>query len=179
MQPRPCAETSSAAAPVPSVRLCIPSPSVVDVFGSLHTPSDPAGHRQGRSQVPSKPSAGGFQASCAILATGRRSRPTCRRARHSTSAGGIVTPLLYRVGGSAARHPWRTFGAWLLAAVLAFGLAATVGGSLSDNYDIPGTDSTRATALLRDKFPKQAGATARVVLHSAAGRVDGAALDAV
>nr|WP_231134448.1 MMPL family transporter [Motilibacter deserti] len=79
--------------------------------------------------------------------------------------------MLYRVGSGAARHPWRTFGAWLLAAVLAVGLAAGLGGSLNDNYDIPGTDSTRATSLLRDKFPDHAGATARVVLHAGSGDV--------
>ncbi|NHC44446.1 MMPL family transporter [Motilibacter aurantiacus] len=86
-----------------------------------------------------------------------------------------MSTLLHRVGDGAARHPWRTLGAWLLAAALLGGLAGTVGGSLTDDYDIPGTDSTRATSLLRDKFPDHAGATARVVLHSRSGPVDEAA----
>ena len=89
-----------------------------------------------------------------------------------------MSRLLYRLGGSAARHPWRTIGAWVAAVVVILGLAGTVGGALNDDYTIPGSDSQQAYDLLRERFPEMAGADARVVVHAGDGRLDGAALDA-
>jgi RND superfamily putative drug exporter len=89
-----------------------------------------------------------------------------------------MSRLLHRLGGSAARHPWRTIGAWLVATVLVAGLAGTVGGALNDDYTIPGSDSQQAYDLLRERFPEMAGADARVVVHSEAGRVTPAHLEA-
>jgi RND superfamily putative drug exporter len=77
-----------------------------------------------------------------------------------------MNTLLSRLGGAAARRPWRVLAAWLLAAVAVVGIAATAGGTLADDYTMPGTDSQHANDLLEARFPAQAGATARIVLHA-------------
>ena len=82
-----------------------------------------------------------------------------------------MSRFLHRLGGSAARHPWRVIAAWLAAAVLLVGLAASFGGALNDDYVIPGTSSQRAYDLLREEFPAFSGADAHVVVHAAAGEV--------
>jgi RND superfamily putative drug exporter len=80
--------------------------------------------------------------------------------------------VLHSLTSSAIRRPWGVVAAWVLATVLAFGLAGTAGGALTDTYDMPGTDSQAATDLLRDRFPAFAGADARVVVHSPDGRLE-------
>ncbi len=52
-----------------------------------------------------------------------------------------MTEKLYRLGGAAAAHPWRTFAVWLVVVAIAVGLAGTVGGSPQDDWDVPGTDA--------------------------------------
>jgi RND superfamily putative drug exporter len=89
-----------------------------------------------------------------------------------------MSRLLYRLGRSAARHPWRVLAGWLAALVLAGGLAASAGGALNDDYTLPGTGAQRATDLLREKFPAMSGTDARIVVHDTHGPVDGAALAA-
>jgi RND superfamily putative drug exporter len=84
-----------------------------------------------------------------------------------------MSRLLYRLGGAAAAHPWRTLAAWLIVLLTAVGLSITVGGTNHDDYNVPGTSSQRGTDLLRDRFPAMSGTDARVVVHSD----DGAALD--
>ena len=90
-----------------------------------------------------------------------------------------MTTLLSRIGRFAARHPWRVVAGWLVAAIAAATLASTVGGTLNDDYTMPGTDSQRATDLLRDRFPAYGGASARIVVHSPGRAVDPAVLAAV
>ncbi|MEO3783153.1 MMPL family transporter [Actinocorallia sp. B10E7] len=84
--------------------------------------------------------------------------------------------MLHRLGGAAARRPWRMIGAWLLALVLFVGLASTLGGALHDDYNLEGTGSQAATDLLRERFPAVAETDARVVVH-ADGRLDRGAVD--
>src|SRR5688500_11238536 len=90
-----------------------------------------------------------------------------------------MSTLLFRTGAFAARRPWRVIGAWIVATVAAVVLAAASGGHLQDDYTMPGTDSQRATDLLRERFPAQTGATARVVVHTENGTVAAAPLAAV
>ena len=87
--------------------------------------------------------------------------------------------LLTRLATLATHRPWTVVGGWLLAAVLAFGLAGSVGGTLVDDYSMPGTDSQAGTDLLQQRFPDAAGAGARIVVHADAGRLDPAVLDQV
>jgi RND superfamily putative drug exporter len=64
-------------------------------------------------------------------------------------------------------------GAWLAVLVLVGVLASTVGGSTSDSFSIPGTESQRAADLLDERFPAQSGSDAQVVFAAP----DGTTLD--
>jgi putative drug exporter of the RND superfamily len=82
-----------------------------------------------------------------------------------------VTGPLYRVGWFCTRHHWPVIAIWLLAVVaLALG-ARAAGEQNSDNLSLPGTGSTKAQDLLKDKLPKQAYGTNPVVLEAAKGKL--------
>src|SRR5579863_5813321 len=88
--------------------------------------------------------------------------------------------LTGKVGGAAARHPWRTVAAWLILIVALFGLKTALGGQYQDNYALPGAPSQAGADFLRASFPLMSGTDARVVIHAAAGRrVDPAVLTEV
>ena len=88
--------------------------------------------------------------------------------------------LTGKVGGAAARHPWRTVAAWLLLIVALFGLKTAFGGQYQENYTVPGAPSQAAADFLRASFPQVSGTNARVVIHATAGRpVDPAVLTEV
>jgi putative drug exporter of the RND superfamily len=75
-----------------------------------------------------------------------------------------------RLGGAAARHPWRTIGAWLILIAALFGLKMAFGGQFQDDYTVPGTSSQAGADFLRAHFPQMSGTSARVVIHDRAGR---------
>ncbi|MFF5263363.1 MMPL family transporter [Actinomadura viridis] len=83
-----------------------------------------------------------------------------------------MSRLLYRLGRAAALRPWRFIVAWVLVVGALGGLAGVAGGSLHDDYSLPGTGSQQATDLLTERFPALSGADARVVVHSRSGRLD-------
>ena len=67
-----------------------------------------------------------------------------------------MATLLYRVGGFSFRRRRWVLGGWVaLLAVLA-GVALGLGGSFSQSFQIPGTESARAQTLLDQKFGAQA-----------------------
>ena len=80
-----------------------------------------------------------------------------------------MTRMLYRLGGAAAAHPWRTLAIWLVVAALATGLAGAAGGTPQDDWNVPGTASQAGTDLLREEFPAASGAVDRVVVHDPDG----------
>ena len=75
-----------------------------------------------------------------------------------------MTNALYRLGLGAARHPWRTIGAWLAIAVTVITLASVFGRELEDTFEVPGLDSQIALDLLNEAQSEQAGLTAKVVV---------------
>ncbi|PWN03288.1 MMPL family transporter [Nocardioides silvaticus] len=85
---------------------------------------------------------------------------------------------LHRVGLATARHPWRTIAAWILVLVALGGLAATLGGELRDNWNVPDTRAQHGVDQLREHFPDAGGSSAQVVLHDDA-RLDAAVVDEV
>ncbi len=88
--------------------------------------------------------------------------------------------LTGKVGGAAARHPWRTITAWLILIVALFGLKTALGGQFRDNYALPGAPSQAGADFLRASFPPMSGTDARVVIHAPGGhRVDPAVLTEV
>ena len=76
--------------------------------------------------------------------------------------------LTGKVGGAAARHPWRTIAAWLILIVALFGLKTAFGGQYQDNYTVPGAPSQAGADFLQAHFPQISGTDARVVIHDRA-----------
>ncbi|MET1058176.1 MAG: MMPL family transporter [Nocardioides sp.] len=81
-----------------------------------------------------------------------------------------MSRFLHRLGRGAALHPWRTLGAWVLAAGIVFGLAGAYGGTPVDNWDVPGAPAQRGVDQLRDHVPGAGNASAQVVVHGDDGR---------
>ena len=82
-----------------------------------------------------------------------------------------MSNALYRWGRSAARHPWRMLGAWLIVVLGVVALRSAVGGNPSDNFTIPGTEAQRGIDLLDERFPAQGGVSGQIVFADPAGRV--------
>ncbi|MFJ5548140.1 MMPL family transporter [Streptomyces sp. NPDC093225] len=76
----------------------------------------------------------------------------------------MLSKALLRLGASAARHPWRVIGAWLIAAALAVLAAVAFGGRTADSMTAPGLDSQRAAELIERAGTGQEGMTAQVVV---------------
>lgn len=83
-----------------------------------------------------------------------------------------MSRLLYRLGGSAAAHPWRTICAWVVIATALFGVAGTLGGDTQENWNVADARAQVGIETLREHFPAMGGASAQVVVHDR----DGAAL---
>src|ERR1035437_7535309 len=66
--------------------------------------------------------------------------------------------------------------AWLLVLAGLAGASAGFGTAYSDNFSLPGTQSTRALSLLSAAFPKQAGDSDTIVWHLSRGSVNDAAV---
>ncbi|MFE2877755.1 MMPL family transporter [Streptomyces roseus] len=76
----------------------------------------------------------------------------------------MLSKALLRLGGGAARHPWRVIAAWLIAATLAVLAATAFGGRTADSMTAPGLDSQRAAELIERAGTDQEGMTAQVVV---------------
>ena len=76
---------------------------------------------------------------------------------------------LHHLGRSAAAHPWRTICAWLVLAGAVFALAAGLGGTPQENWDIPGARAQVGVDQLREHTPGAGNATATVVVHDRDG----------
>ncbi|MCP3422430.1 MMPL family transporter [Nocardioides pinisoli] len=76
---------------------------------------------------------------------------------------------LHHLGRTAAAHPWRTICAWLVLAGAVFALAAGLGGTPQENWDIPGARAQVGVDQLREHTPGAGNATATVVVHDRDG----------
>ncbi|MCU1502421.1 MAG: hypothetical protein JWM12_1775 [Ilumatobacteraceae bacterium] len=85
-----------------------------------------------------------------------------------------MSALLYRLGRSSARHPFRVIGLWLVAAIAVVALQGAAGGQFDDSFRVPGVESQRAADILKDRFPSHAGQSTRIVVHIDDGRLDDA-----
>src|SRR5262245_30449166 len=79
----------------------------------------------------------------------------------------MLSKALSRLGGSAARHPWRVIAAWLLAAAFAVVAAIAFGGRTADSITAPGLDSGQAAELIKRAGTGQEGMTAQLVVTPA------------
>ena len=69
-------------------------------------------------------------------------------------------------------HRWLVLAAWVVALAGLAGVSTGVGTAYSDNFSLPGTDSTRALSMLGAAFPKQAGDSDTIVWHVSGGSVN-------
>jgi putative drug exporter of the RND superfamily len=88
-----------------------------------------------------------------------------RRAAHER----LSTGWLSGWARSCASHPWRVVCAWVGIIALLVLLVATVGGSLKDEFEIPGSDTQRATDLIESEFASEQGAVLNVVFAAPEG----------
>src|SRR3954471_9863147 len=58
------------------------------------------------------------------------------------------------------------------AAIVIVVVQGAAGGTFGDSFRVPGVESQRAADVLKDRFPSQGGASARIVLHTDEGRLD-------
>ena len=70
---------------------------------------------------------------------------------------------------ASARNPWRTFASWVLALVAVVLLASSFGGTFTDDFSAPGSQSARAMELLNENFPDAAQGRALVVFEGEDG----------
>src|SRR5919108_1990178 len=89
-----------------------------------------------------------------------------RRAAHERlSTGGLA-----RWTRACASHPWRVVGGWVGIVVLLVLLVATVGGSLRDEFEIPGSDTQKATDLIESQFAEEQGGVLNLVFAAPEGQ---------
>jgi len=88
-----------------------------------------------------------------------------RRAAHER----LSTGALARWTRACATRPWRVVGGWVGIVVVLVVLVGTVGGSLRDEFEIPGSDSQKATDLLESEFASEQGSVLNVVFAAPKG----------
>jgi RND superfamily putative drug exporter len=81
----------------------------------------------------------------------------------------MSTGALSRWTRACATHPWRVVGAWVAIIATLVVLVATVGGALRDKFEIPGSDTQRATDLIKAEFASEQGAVLNIVFAAPPG----------
>jgi putative drug exporter of the RND superfamily len=89
-----------------------------------------------------------------------------RRAAHER----LSTGALARWARANASHPWRVIISWLGITAVLIGLVATVGGSLKDEFEIPGSDTQKATDLIESQFASEQGGVLNLVFAAPEGQ---------
>ena len=81
----------------------------------------------------------------------------------------LATGSLARWARMCASHPWRVIVSWVGIVALLIVLVATVGGSLKDEFDIPGSDTQKATDLIETEFASEQGGVLNIVFAAPEG----------
>ena len=84
----------------------------------------------------------------------------------------VRSGALARLAHACAAHGWRTIGLWVAALISVVVLTASFGGTFSDEFSLPGSDSQRATNLLETRFAARSGDSAQMVFAVDSGRID-------
>ena len=79
--------------------------------------------------------------------------------------------IVARVGGWAARHRRLVLLGWIVVLVGSLGISHAVGTNYSTNFSLPGTESQRATDLLKQDFPAQSGDSDQIVVRAREGQI--------
>jgi RND superfamily putative drug exporter len=87
--------------------------------------------------------------------------------------------LLYRLGKFSYRHRWLVISAWLAVVVAAGASAAAFHGTLSNNFQIPGTETQQMADKLKKELPSSSGGSASIVFEANDAKFSQAGQDAV
>src|SRR4026209_2555682 len=85
-------------------------------------------------------------------------------AHERLSTGGLARWMRW-----GANHTWKVVLGWVGILVLLLVLVATVGGSLKDEFEIPGSDTQRATDLIEAEFASEQGSVLNLVFAAPEG----------
>jgi putative drug exporter of the RND superfamily len=81
----------------------------------------------------------------------------------------LSTGALARWTRACATHPWRVIVAWIGIIALLVLLVATIGGALRDEFEIPGSETQKATDLIKSEFASEQGGVLNVVFAAPEG----------
>src|SRR6188768_729244 len=87
-----------------------------------------------------------------------------RSAHERLSTGGLARWMRW-----CANHTWKVVLGWVAILAILVLLVATVGGSLKDEFEIPGSDTQRATDLIESEFASAQGSVLNLVFAAPAG----------
>jgi putative drug exporter of the RND superfamily len=90
---------------------------------------------------------------------------SARRAAHER----LSTGALARWTRACATHPWRVVLGWIGIVIVLIGLVATIGGSLRDEFEIPGSETQKATDLIEAEFASEQGGVLNIVFAAPKG----------
>jgi RND superfamily putative drug exporter len=85
-------------------------------------------------------------------------------AHERLSTGGLARWMRW-----CANHTWKVVFGWVGIIILLILLVATVGGSLKDEFEIPGSDTQRATDLIESEFASEQGSVLNLVFAAPEG----------
>ncbi|MBO1266447.1 MMPL family transporter [Arthrobacter cavernae] len=74
--------------------------------------------------------------------------------------------LLYRLGKFSYRHRWLVISLWLAVLLGMGGAAAAFHGTMSNNFQIPGTETQRMLDKLKKELPESSGGSAGIVFEA-------------
>ena len=92
--------------------------------------------------------------------------PAGRLAAHERLSTGALSSWTR----ACANHPWRVVFSWIGIIAALIVLVATVGGSLKDEFTIPGSETQKATDLLESQFASEQGAVLNIVFAAPPGQ---------
>ena len=81
----------------------------------------------------------------------------------------MATGGLARWMRACANNPWKVVISWIGIVIALIFLVATIGGSLRDEFTIPGSDTQRATDLIKAEFASEQGAVLNIVFAAPVG----------
>ena len=99
------------------------------------------------------------------MATDDRDVKNGRLAAHERLSTGALANWMR----ACATHPWRVVLTWVGIIVALFVLVLTIGGSLKDEFSIPGSDTQRATDLIEAEFAEEQGGVLNLVFAAPPG----------
>src|SRR4051812_21897689 len=90
--------------------------------------------------------------------------PERRQAHERLSTGGLARWTRF-----CATHPWRVVFGWIGIVAVLVVVVLTIGGSLKDEFTIPGSESQKATDLIEAKFASEQGGVLNLVFAAPKG----------